>query len=64
MFKSVISLLHLFSVVQVQIDQPGYSIAEGQSPVTVCATLIEANIERNLVVTLSTTDGTAQGDIT
>lgn len=51
-----------FSVVAVRIDQPAYTIAEGQSPLTVCTTLVEANIERNLVVTLSTTDDTAQGE--
>ena len=49
-------------MVEVRLDQPGYSTAEAQSPVTVCATLTEANIERNLVVILSTGDDTAQGD--
>ena len=48
---------------QVSIDQPEYSIEEGQSPVTVCVTLADANIERNLVVTLSTSDDTAQGEV-
>ena len=56
-------LFHLLSVVQVRIDQPEYSTDEDQSPVTVCVTLIEANIERNLVVTLSTSDNTAQGEV-
>ena len=52
-----------FSVVEVRFDQPGYSTAEDQSPVTVCATLIEASIERSLVVVLSTGDDTAQGEV-
>ena len=50
-------------MVQVRIDQPEYSTAEDLSPVTVCATLIDANIERNLVVALSTSDDTAQGEV-
>ena len=48
-------------MVQVRIDQPEYVIQENQGPLSVCMTLIEANIERNLVVILSPSDGTAQG---
>lgn len=49
-------------MVEVRIDQPEYSTAEDRSPVSICATLIEANIERNLIVVLSTSDDTAQGE--
>lgn len=49
------------SVVQVRVDQSEYTTEENQSPLTVCATLVEANIVRSLVVIVSTSDGTAQG---
>ena len=62
MTKTFLVFLVLFvPVVQVRIDQPEYVIQENQGPLSVCTTLIEANIERNLVVILSTSDGTAQG---
>lgn len=50
-------------MVQVRIDQTEYSTVEDHSPVTVCVNLVAANIERNLVVTLSTYDDTAQGEL-
>lgn len=48
---------------QVRIDQPEYSVEESEGQVTICVTLVEANIERNLVVILSTNDGTAEGEV-
>ena len=48
-------------VVEIGVDQSVYIVQENQSPLTICITLTDTTIERNLVVTLSTSDSTAQG---
>lgn len=53
-------LPHLpFSVVEVGIDERDYFVQEDLGPLTTCITLMDTNIERNLIVILSTNDGTA-----
>lgn len=48
-----------FSVVEVRIDEQDYFVQEDMGPLTVCITLTDANIGRNLIVILSTDDDTA-----
>lgn len=48
-----------FSVVEVRIDERDYFVQEDMGPLIACITLTDANIERNLIVILSTDDETA-----
>ena len=43
-------------------EDPEYSVNEGNGTVEVCLLIIEGVLEREVVVTLSTSDGSAVGE--
>ncbi len=48
--------------VVIDLELPSYTVNEANGTVEVCATIVSGTLERSVVVTISTSDGTATGE--
>lgn len=52
---------NLFLGVVISFEMPEYSVSEGDGPLEVCAQIVEGSLEREVTVTLFTSDMSATG---
>ena len=61
-FKDPVQTVSLITGVTIDLEDPSYSVNEENGTIEVCAVITSGSLERSVVVTIETAEGTATGE--
>ena len=61
-FKDPVQTVSLITGVTIDLEDPSYSVNEENGTIEVCAVITSGSLEKSVVVTLATAEGTATGE--